>query len=125
MLFRSSSFWILHLFLKEKLGADEVAAALRAEGIPFTARYVTPLYTWPVLSEARTYGQSRFPFDSPYTARSCDYAPGLCPVFEACREYLILLPVDEQWTTADAADIASALRKVIPAFAGRGSAYAH
>ncbi len=111
-----SSYWILHLFVDQQLDADEVAAALQAEGIPFTAKYVTPLYTWPVLRDAQTYGKSRFPFDSPYTDRPFDYAPGLCPVFEARREKLILLSVDEQWTDEDAADIANALRKVLPAF---------
>jgi hypothetical protein len=93
-----------------------VAAALAAEGIPFGARYVTPLYTWPVLRDANTYGKSRFPFDSPYTDRPFDYAPGLCPVFEKRRERLILLSVDEQWTDADADDVATAIGKVMPNF---------
>ena len=96
--------------------AGEVAAALAAEGIPFSASYVTPLYTWPVLRDANTYGRSRFPFDSPYTDRPFDYAPGLCPVFEERREQLILLSVDEQWTDADADDVATAIQKVIPRF---------
>ncbi|HET9661843.1 MAG TPA: DegT/DnrJ/EryC1/StrS family aminotransferase [Thermomicrobiales bacterium] len=109
-----SSYWILHLFVDQGIDPDRVAAALAAEGIPFSARYVTPLYTWPALRDANTYGRSRFPFDSPYTDRAFDYAPGLCPVFEARREQLILLPVDEQWTDADADDIAAAVRKVMP-----------
>jgi perosamine synthetase len=113
-----SSYWILHLFVDEGIDPGDVAAALAAEGIPFGARYVTPLYTWPVLRDARTYGNSRFPFDSPYTDRPFDYAPGLCPVFEQRRERLILLSVDEQWTDADADDVAAAIRKVLPCFAG-------
>jgi perosamine synthetase len=108
-----SSYWILHLFVDDGIDPGKVAAALAAEGIPFSARYVTPLYTWPVLRDARTYGASRFPFDSPYTDRAFDYAPGLCPVFELRRERLILLSVDEQWTDADADDIAVAIGKVM------------
>lgn len=112
-----SSYWILHFLVDEGIDPGAVAKALAAEGIPFGARYVTPLYTWPVLRDAHTYGRSRFPFDSPYTDRPFDYAPGLCPVFEQARERLLLIPVDEQWSDADAADVAAALRKVMPRFA--------
>jgi len=111
-----SSYWILHLFVDEGIDPGDVAAALGAEGVPFSPRYVTPLYTWPVLRDANTYGKSRFPFDSSYTDRPFDYAPGLCPVFEERRERLILLSVDEQWSEADAADIAAAIGKVLPCF---------
>lgn len=116
------SYWILHLFVEPGLDADLVARALQAEGIPFSAKYVTPLYLWPVLRDKQTYGRSGFPFDSPYTDRPFDYAPGLCPVFEAAREQLILLSVDEQFTDADADDIANAIRKVFGRFAGQGDA---
>jgi perosamine synthetase len=112
-----SSYWIMHLFVDDGIDPGAVAAALAAEGLPFSAKYVTPLYTWPVLREANTYGKSRFPFDSPYTDRPFDYAPGLCPVFEERREHLILLSVDEQWTEADAGDVAAAIQKVMPHFA--------
>ncbi len=111
-----SSYWILHLFVDEGIDPGAVATTLEAEGVPFSARYVTPLYTWPVLRDARTYGASRFPFDSPYSDRPFDYAPGLCPVFEERRERLILLSVDEQWTNADADDVATAIAKVLPHF---------
>lgn len=108
-----SSYWILHLLLDEQLDPEAVAAALQAEGIPFSAKYVSPLYTWPVLAERQTYGASGFPFNSPYTDRPFDYAPGLCPTFEAAREHLILISVDERWTEADADDVAAAIRKVL------------
>ncbi|MCO5220340.1 MAG: DegT/DnrJ/EryC1/StrS family aminotransferase [Thermomicrobiales bacterium] len=111
-----SSYWILHLFVDDGIDPGAVAEALTAEGVPFGARYVTPLYTWPVLRDANTYGTSGFPFDSPYTDRAFDYAPGLCPVFERRRERLILISVDEQWTDEDADDIAAAIRKVMPHF---------
>jgi dTDP-4-amino-4,6-dideoxygalactose transaminase len=107
-----SSYWIFHLFADPALDATALARALAAEGVPFAAKYVTPLYTWPVLRDRRTYGRSGFPFGSPYTDRPFDYAPGLCPTFEAAREHLLLLSVDEQWTDADADDVARALRKV-------------
>jgi perosamine synthetase len=114
-----SSYWILHLFADDGLDANELAGALRAEGIPFSAKYVTPLYTWPVLRDRQTYGDSGFPFNSPYTSRPFDYAPGLCPVFERAREQLLLISVDEQWTDADADDVAAAVRKVFTAMAIR------
>ncbi len=108
-----SSYWILHLFVEQGIDANDVAKALSAEGIPFSAKYVTPLYTWPVLRDRQTYGSSGFPFNSPYTNRPFDYAPGLCPTFEAAREQLILLSVDEQWSEEDADDVAAAIRKVM------------
>ncbi len=113
-----SSYWLLHFFLDDGIDPGAVATALAAEGIPFAPRYVTPLYTWPVLRDAQTYGRSRFPFDSPYTDRPFDYAPGLCPTFEERRERLILISVDEQWTAGDADDVAAALEKVVPRFLG-------
>jgi dTDP-4-amino-4,6-dideoxygalactose transaminase len=120
-----SSYWILHVFANDGLDSEAIARALQAEGIPFNAKYVTPLYTWPVLREARTYGDSGFPFRSPYTSRPFDYAPGLCPVFEARREQLLLISLDEQWTDQDADDVATALQKVFGAFAGRWEETAH
>jgi dTDP-4-amino-4,6-dideoxygalactose transaminase len=120
-----SSYWILHFFADESLDVAEVAAALRAEGLPFSAKYVTPLYTWPVLRDAKTYGDSGFPFRSPYTSRPFDYAPGLCPVFEARREHLLLISVDEQWTDRDADDVAAGLQKVFGAFTNRRQGEPH
>jgi dTDP-4-amino-4,6-dideoxygalactose transaminase len=107
-----SSYWILHFMTEPDVDLDWVTRALQAEGLPFSARYVTPLYTWPVLRDRQTYGQSGFPFNSPYTDRPFDYTEGLCPVFEAARERLLLISVDEQWTDADADDIAHGLKKV-------------
>jgi len=114
-----SSYWILHFFVDERLDAEEIASALDAEGIPFRAKYVTPLYTWPVLRDAQTFGDSGFPFRSPYASRPFDYAPGLCPVFEERREHLLLISLDEEWTDQDAGDAAAGLRKVLGAFAGQ------
>jgi dTDP-4-amino-4,6-dideoxygalactose transaminase len=116
-----SSYWILHLFAEAGLDVEEIARALQAEGMPFSAKYVTPLYTWPVLRDRQTYGDSGFPFNSPYTARPFDYAPGLCPVFEAAREQLLLISVDEQWSDADADDVAAAIAKVFTALAQQAS----
>ncbi|CAN5612543.1 DegT/DnrJ/EryC1/StrS family aminotransferase [soil metagenome] len=120
-----SSYWILHFFVDDTLDAMAIALALQAEGVTFTAKYVTPLYTWPVLRDARTYGDSRFPFDSPYTSRPFDYEPGLCAVFEQRREHLILVSVDEQWSDRDADDVALALEKVMTAFASKKSGSIH
>lgn len=110
-----SSYWILHLFAEDGLDAQDLASALQAEGVPFSAKYVTPLYTWPVLRDRQTYGDSGFPFGSPYTSRPFDYAPGLCPVYERVREQLLLISVDEQWTDEDADDVAAAIEKVFTA----------
>lgn len=112
-----SAYWILHFLLDESLDADRIAAALDAEGVPFRAKYVTPLYTWPALRDRVTYGKSQFPFVPPWSDRENDYFPGLCPAFETNRQRMILISMDEQWTDQDADDVAEALRKVFGSLA--------
>lgn len=107
-----SSYWIMHLFAEDGLDVQVITRALQAEGVPFSAKYVTPLYTWPVLRDRQTYGDSGFPFNSSYSSRPFDYAPGLCSVYEAAREQLLLISLDEQWSDADVDDVATALEKV-------------
>lgn len=107
-----SSYWILHLWADPGVDVDWLSDALSAEGVPFRPRYVTPLYTWPVFTNAATYGTSGFPFRSEFRPDDVHYGPGLCPTFERVREHLLLISVDEQWTSQDADDVVRALRKV-------------
>ena len=90
-----------------------MTAAISAEGIPVAPGYVMPLYLTPALAEGKTYGDSHFPFDSPYTTRSyTDYRPGLCPVAEAMGDQDVHGAINERYTEHDVRDIADAITKV-------------
>ena len=96
----------------------EFAEIVRAEGVPITPGYVKPMYLVPAMAEGKTYGDSHFPFDSPYTTRSYkDYKPGLCPVAERMASEMFTLAINENYSEQDVQDIAEALRKVVAAIA--------
>ncbi|MBX3068979.1 MAG: DegT/DnrJ/EryC1/StrS family aminotransferase [Thermomicrobiales bacterium] len=107
-----SSYWILHLWADPAIDIDWLADAISAEGIPFRPRYVSPLYTWPVFTDAATYGASRFPFRSEFREDDVRYGPGLCPRYEGVREHLLVMSLDELWEMSDAEDVVRALKKV-------------
>ncbi len=112
-----SAYWMYHFNVPDH--AEEVAAAVRAEGIPLHAGYVMPLYLTPALREQRTYGQSRFPFDSPYARPQPPFGPGLCPVAETAAHRLCYLNLHQHIGPGDASDIAAAVAKVMTAFGRR------
>lgn len=116
-----SVYWLFPVAVDtDRLGATvgQVTAAISAEGIPASPGYVTPLYLTPVLAEGKTYGDSHFPFDSPYTTRNYrDYRSGLCPVAEGMNERMFTVPINERYTEQDVRDIAAAIAKVATAFA--------
>lgn len=117
----ASVFWLYPITVDTQvLGASvkEFAAAIAAEGVGVSPGYVTPLYLTPALAEGHTFGDSHFPFDSPYTNRSfTEYRKGLCPNAEAMKERMVTLAINERYTENDVRDIATALRKVAVAFA--------
>ncbi len=82
--------------------------ALNAEGIPFGAGYVKPLYLSPLYHEAK-------PFAYKYYTGKAGYDKGLCPTAERLYEReLILTPVVRPPAlVADMDDIAAAVRKVL------------
>ncbi|TCO50431.1 dTDP-4-amino-4,6-dideoxygalactose transaminase [Kribbella antiqua] len=108
-------YWQYPLILDPSVAGElhEWAAALTAEGVPANGGYLTsPLYAAPALRERSTYGQSRFPL------QDVDYPPGLCPNAEELIERrLLVLPWNENYTSADIDDIVAAVRKVHAALA--------
>jgi dTDP-4-amino-4,6-dideoxygalactose transaminase len=108
-------YWQYPLILDPSAAGDlhEWAAALTAEGVPANGGYLTsPLYAAPALRERLTYGRSRFPL------QDVDYPPGLCPNAEELIERrLLVLPWNENYTSADVDDIVAAVRKVHAALA--------
>jgi perosamine synthetase len=116
-----SVYWLFPIDVDtDAIGAPvgELTAAIAAEGIPASPGYVMPLYLTPALAEGNTYGDSHFPFDSPYTTRSYrDYKEGLCPVAESMGGRMFTVAINENYTDDDVRDIAAAITKVATAFA--------
>jgi dTDP-4-amino-4,6-dideoxygalactose transaminase len=116
-----SVYWLFPITVDTaRLNASigQVTAAISAEGIPVGPGYVMPLYLTPALAEGKTYGDSHFPFDSPYTTRSyTEYKRGLCPVAENMSDVMFNVPINERYTEQDVRDIAAAITKVANAFA--------
>ncbi len=96
--------------------AREFATALRAEGVPASAGYIgKPIFLCSeVLYKGRTYGETHFPFDSPYTDRRFEdlYAPGVCPNCEDVLDHLIVLHFYENTPEDEIMAMAAAIRKV-------------
>lgn len=94
----------------EKIGIprDLFVKALDAEGIPFSAGYVRPLYLNPIYHENR-------PFIYKYFTRQASYEKGTCPVAESLYEKeLILTPVCRPPATFDdMGDIIKGIEKVV------------
>jgi len=117
-----SVYWLFPINIDtDRLGVSvrEFATAVQSEGIPANPGYVMPLYLTPVLAEGKTYGDSHFPFDSPYTTRSyTDYRTGLCPHAESMAERMLTVPINERFTDDDVRDIAAGIAKVVHACTG-------
>jgi perosamine synthetase len=100
--------------------AADFSRAVRAEGVPLASGYVTPLYLTPALRERRFYGDSGFPFDTPYARPQPAFAPGLCPVAESAAAHLCYFPLHQGLSEEDVDDVAAAVAKVAHAFVRRG-----
>ncbi|MBI4551002.1 MAG: DegT/DnrJ/EryC1/StrS family aminotransferase [Candidatus Latescibacteria bacterium] len=107
------SYWLYPLRVT-MTPAERFARALSAEGVSASAGYIgKPIFLCAgALAEKRTYGTSRFPFDSPYTDRPVEYTDAMCPVTQDILSQLVILGFNEQYTPADIDDMAGAIRKV-------------
>lgn len=118
-----SSYFLLPFYMDPDALASgpDYALALNAEGIPAIPGYLQhPLNDTPVLTARRTYGNSGFPFGSPYAAER-RYGLGICPVAERMvTADLLVLAWNENYTDRDVADIARAIRKVHRHFSAAG-----
>jgi perosamine synthetase len=107
------SYW-LYAFRVTRFDPQEFIKALQAEGIPANWGYtITPIYTCAdALAQKKTFGNTSYPFDSPYASGPIEYKQGLCPVAE--RELLEIgtLRFFENWGEDDIRDVAEAFRKV-------------
>ncbi len=84
-----------HTYFLYAIKYDEVQAgiprellikALNAEGIPFAAGYVKPLYLSPLYQRLTCFGNDGWPFTSIPEAERPSYRKGICPVAEDLYE---------------------------------------
>ncbi|NPV08822.1 MAG: DegT/DnrJ/EryC1/StrS family aminotransferase [Anaerolineae bacterium] len=112
------SYWFLFLRVypeRLRVPKADVAAALRAEGLPVSASYawVMPDTYW--MQHRATYGESRCPWVCPYYGREVSYE-GKLPNAHLARENHMTLAVHECYGEKESEDIAAALRKVEGAY---------
>lgn len=96
---------------QSRFNAQEAAAAMQAEGIPASYGYIgKPIFDNPFMQERKTYGDSTYPWGSD----GCDIIYRNEDVPRTCRalERLIVLPINENFTAQDVADMAEGVRKV-------------
>ncbi|MBF0254444.1 MAG: DegT/DnrJ/EryC1/StrS family aminotransferase [Candidatus Omnitrophica bacterium] len=87
--------------------------ALSAEGIPFGAGYVRPIYLEPMYRRGRVFERSRFPFDFGRKTPA-RYPKGLCPRTEALHAKGLILTALCRYplTTRDMQDVVDAFHKI-------------
>ncbi|MEK6841003.1 MAG: DegT/DnrJ/EryC1/StrS family aminotransferase, partial [Nanoarchaeota archaeon] len=95
---------------EEKIGIprDLFVKALNAEGIPFGAGYVKPLYLSPIFHENKHFILDLF-------GKHVSYDKGICPVVERLHEKEIILTLmcRPPATFKDMDDIVGAMKKII------------
>jgi dTDP-4-amino-4,6-dideoxygalactose transaminase len=98
---------------ENKIGVkrDVFVKALLAEGIPFGAGYVKPIYLEPMYQKKTAYGSDRWPFSS---VDSVCYDMGVCPVCERMhfKELMLTGVCRYPHTRKDIDDVVKAFDKI-------------
>ncbi|MHC4712026.1 MAG: DegT/DnrJ/EryC1/StrS family aminotransferase [Planctomycetota bacterium] len=107
------SYWAYPLGVHD-WDAATFAEALRAEGIWGKAGYIgRPIF---MCAEAcvskKTYGDSRFPYDSPYASREIEYTDQMCPNVYRMLNQMVTVGFDESYEISDIEDMARGIDKV-------------
>lgn len=107
------SYWLYMLRVNNCEGGERTQRfgdALLAEGVPAWVRYIAdPLYLSPLFKDARTYGNSGYPFR---THGRQKFERGLCPVAEQALNELIAIHWNERFTSEHVRQIGAAIRAV-------------
>lgn len=103
-------------FRQEIVGVsrDLFVKALNAEGIPFGAGYVKPLYLEPIYQRKIAYGEQGCPFTCGLYRGEVDYSKGICPVTERMYEKELMLTGVCKYphTKEDMDDVVNAFQKI-------------
>lgn len=80
-------------YLEDEVGIqrDLFVKAINAEGIPFGAGYVKPIYLEPLYQRKICYGKHGCPFSCSYYSGKVHYNKGLCPVAERLYEKELMI----------------------------------
>ena len=101
---------------KDKLGAtaDEFTAAVKAEGLPVSAHYITrPIYKYPLFINHSAFERG----DHAY--KRIDYTQVKCPTAEAILDTCVIMPVNEAYDDQDLEETVKAFEKVVAHFQGK------
>ncbi len=96
-----------------KLGADadQFAAALKAEGVPAAAHYITkPIYKYPLFLNHSAFDHGPHPFVR------VDYSKVSCPTAEAILDTCVIVAINEAYSDADLVDTVKAFERVVGYF---------
>ena len=113
------TYWFYSLLTEpDKLGMPtaEFARRLRELGIPAGHGYIgKPIFLYDLLRNKQVYGHTHYPWDAPGREGLPEvrYEEGACPQTEDALSRLVVLPCNEGMTARDAADIATAIRRVL------------
>jgi len=113
-----SAYWFVNLRFeadKYRVGKDEFAAAVAAEGVPVGASYeaIVPDQYW--IRNKRAYGDSGFPWDAPQYGKEVDYRDCVPGARQAVDNHM-RAGIHEGFSEEDTRDIGRALRKVEQAY---------
>lgn len=110
-------YFLYPIKFKEKIigiKRETFIRAINAEGIPFGAGYVKPIYLEPMYQEKICYGKHGCPFKCSLYKGRIDYKKGICPVTERTHfKELIVTPMCKYpLKKKDIKDIVSAFEKI-------------
>jgi dTDP-4-amino-4,6-dideoxygalactose transaminase/predicted dehydrogenase len=113
------SYWLYPIYLK-KGDLESFAKTMASAGFWCGAGYTgKPIYLCTEsLTAKKTYGTSKFPFDSAFTSKSYEYVEGLCPKAEETLKHLVTMPWDESWGEEKVKKAAAALKETVRKFSG-------
>lgn len=108
------TFWLYPIRFTDRDPKD-LASALRQAGIPSLPGYTgEPIYLCSEsLHSKKTYGNSQWPFTSPYTSGTYEYDEGLCPNAERLLDQLLCIPWDESWTRQKVDEVVDVIRRFL------------
>lgn len=97
----------------------EFVSALNAEGVSCFLGYPgkIPLYKYPVIKNAQTFGSSGLPFTLAAPGRNWNYDDNLCPNAERLCQQTVCLWWNEKLSDEHVDEISAAIHKVADAFA--------
>lgn len=95
------SYW-LYPAIVDGFDASDIAMAMRTHKVPASGGYIgKPIYLCSEsLAAKRTFGASQWPFTCNEPDVTYEYKAGLCPRAELLLPRLLILPIDETWTTS-------------------------